>query len=319
VLCRGLPTSTPPRRRTPLGISRISRTIALYTPNAKGLWGCFLAWRFFVLKIRELFAKSGTNVSFEFFPPKDAESEETLFRDVVPALKQLGPRFFSVTYGAGGGTRDTTLRVVHRIRKDHGVEAMAHLTCVASTSDMLAAVLDEAIGLGIDNFLCLRGDPPAGQKVFTKTEGGFANAVDLIRFVKSRHNVGIGAACYPEGHIECASRTLDWDRTADKVDAGADFLISQLFYDTRPFFEMVDYLRNKRQITVPILPGVLPILNTAQIKRFTNLCGATIPPDLMHKLEAHASDNEAVRQIGVEHATEMCREFLARGVITSTA
>jgi methylenetetrahydrofolate reductase (NADPH) len=267
------------------------------------------------LKIRELFAKPGTNVSFEFFPPKDADAETALFRDVVPALKQLAPRFFSVTYGAGGGTRDTTLRVVDRIRKEHRVEAMAHLTCVGSTSEMLAAVLDEAVAMGIDNILCLRGDPPMGQKVFSKTEGGFGNAVDLIRFVKSRHNVGIGAACYPEGHIECSSRTLDWNRTADKVDAGADFLISQLFYDCRPFFEMVDYLRNQHHVSIPILPGILPILNTAQIKRFTNLCGAAIPPDLMHKLEHHAADNEAVRQIGVEHATAMCRELLQHGVI----
>jgi methylenetetrahydrofolate reductase (NADPH) len=266
------------------------------------------------LKIRELFALPGANLSFEFFPPKDAAAEDGLFRDVVPALKQLGPRFFSVTYGAGGGTRDTTLRVVQRIRKDFGVEAMAHLTCVGSTKDMLAAVLDEAVGLGIDNILCLRGDPPMGAKTFTAVAGGFAHAVDLIRFVKSRANVGIGAACYPEGHIECGNRQLDWDRAAAKVEAGADFLISQLFYDVRPFLEMEDYLRNKRGVKVPIIPGMLPILNTAQIKRFTNLCGASIPPGLMAKLEIHSADNEAVRKLGVENATEMCRQLLDHGV-----
>jgi methylenetetrahydrofolate reductase (NADPH) len=266
------------------------------------------------LKIRELFALPGTNISFEFFPPKNEAAEEELFRDVVPALRSLGPRFFSVTYGAGGGTRDTTLRVVNRIKRNFNVEAMAHLTCVGSTSDMLAAVLDEAIGLGIDNILCLRGDPPKGEKTFTATVGGFANAVDLIRFVKGRANVGIGAACYPEGHIECPSRLLDWDRAAQKVEAGADFLISQLFYSVEPFFEMEDYLRNKRGVKVPILAGILPILNTAQIKRFTTLCGAKIPPDLMRKLEAHTADDEAVRQVGVENATEMCRELLARKV-----
>jgi methylenetetrahydrofolate reductase (NADPH) len=265
------------------------------------------------LKIRELFALPGANISFEFFPPKDAPGEETLFRDVVPALKMLGPRFFSVTYGAGGGTRDTTLRVVQRIRRDFGVEAMAHLTCVGSTKEMLADVVDEAKSLGIDNILCLRGDPPNGEKTFTATAGGFAHAVDLIRFVKSRSDVGIGAACYPEGHIECPDRQLDWDRAAEKADAGADFLISQLFYDVRPFLEMEDYLRNRRGVMVPIIPGILPILNTAQIKKFTNLCGAKIPPDLMRKLEAHAADNEAVRQVGVENATEMCKELLAQG------
>ena len=270
--------------------------------------------RRFRLQIRKLFALPGANISFEFFPPKDGDAEATLFRDVVPALKGLGPRFFSVTYGAGGGTRDTTLRVVHRIRKDFGVEAMAHLTCVGSTQDMLAAVLDEALSLGIDNILCLRGDPPKGQTTFQAVEGGFANAVDLIRFVKSRHNVGIGAACYPEGHIECPDKQLDWDRAAAKVEAGADFLITQLFYDERHFLDMEHYLRTKRQVKVPIIPGILPILNTAQIKRFTTLCGATVPPALMSRLEAHAGNDEAVRQIGVDSATEMCRRLLDHGV-----
>jgi methylenetetrahydrofolate reductase (NADPH) len=266
------------------------------------------------LKIGELFSLPGANLSFEFFPPPDAAAEAALFRDVVPALQQLGPRFFSVTYGAGGGTRDSTLRVVHRIRRDFGVEAMSHLTCVGSTREMLAAVLDEACALGIENILCLRGDPPKGEKTFTATVGGFAHAVELIQFVKSRSNVGIGAACYPEGHIECADRKLDWDRAAAKVEAGADFLITQLFYDVRPFLEMEDYLRNKHHVTVPIIPGVLPILNTAQIKRFTNLCGATIPLELMSRLEAKSGDNEAVRKIGVENATEMCLTLLRHGV-----
>jgi methylenetetrahydrofolate reductase (NADPH) len=232
----------------------------------------------------------------------------------VPALKQLGPRFFSVTYGAGGGTRDTTLRVVHRILCDFKVEAMAHLTCVGSTQEMLADVLAETQQLKIDNILCLRGDPPQGQKTFQVTEGGFANAVDLIRFVKSQRDVGIGAACYPEGHIECKDKYLDWDRAVDKVEAGADFLITQLFYDDRYFCDMEDYLRNKRQVKVPIIPGILPIRSTAQIKRFTTLCGATIPPELMKKLEAHAGDDEAVRKIGVEQATQMCGRLLKHGV-----
>jgi len=266
------------------------------------------------LKIRELFALPGTNLSVEFFPPKDDATETTLFRDVVPALHELGPRFFSVTYGAGGGTRETTLRVVQRIRRDFRVEAMAHLTCVGSTKEMLTNVLADARALGIDNILCLRGDPPKGQTTFQAVEGGFANAVDLIRFVKSQHDVGIGAACYPEGHIECGDKQLDWDRAADKVEVGADFLISQLFYDEEHFLRMEDYLRNKRQVKVPIIPGILPILNTAQIKRFTTMCGASIPPALMAKLETHAGDDEAVRQLGVENATEMCRRLLDHGV-----
>ena len=268
------------------------------------------------MNIRELFALPGTSVSFEFFPPQTEAAESTLLREVVPALKELRPRFFSVTYGAGGGTRDKTLGIVDRIRRDHAVEAMAHLTCVGSTKEMLSGVLDEILRLGIENILCLRGDPPKGEKTFKATAGGFANAVDLIRFVRKRGaKVGIGAACYPEGHIECPDRVLDWDRAATKVEAGADFLISQLFYRIEPFFEMVDYLRTKRGVKVPIIPGVLPILKTEQIKRFTTLCGATMPPGLMDKLEAHAHDDETVRKIGVETATQMCRDLLARGVV----
>jgi methylenetetrahydrofolate reductase (NADPH) len=266
------------------------------------------------LKIGELFGLPGANLSFEFFPPPDQAAEDALFRDVVPALKKLGPRFFSVTYGAFGGTRTTTLRVVHRIRRDFGVEAMSHLTCVGSTKEMLAAVLDEARSLGIDNILCLRGDPQAGMDTFTPTAGGFANAVDLIRFVKSRCNVGIGAACYPEGHIECSDKKLDWDRAAAKVEAGADFLITQLFYDVRPFLEMEDYLRNKHKIKVPIIPGVMPIQTTHQIKRITSKCGASIPPELLARLEEHKTDNEAARRIGIENATEMCKKLLDHGV-----
>ena len=267
------------------------------------------------MKIRELFAPPWSQCLVRVLSPQGPGRRNRPLPRCGAGFDALKPRFFSVTYGAGGGTRDTTLRVVQRIRSEFSVEAMAHLTCVGSTSDMLAEVLDEAISLGIDNILCLRGDPPKGEKTFTPVAGGFANAVDLIRFVKKRADVGIGAACYPEGHIECPSRQLDWDRAAAKVDAGADFLITQLFYDVRPFLEMEDYLRTKRGVKVPIIPGLLPILNTAQIKRFTNLCGATIPAELMARLEHHAAADESVRKLGVEHATEMCRQLIDHGVV----
>src|SRR5262249_2867470 len=161
----------------------------------------------------------------------------TLFRDTVPALKRLGPSFISVTYGAGGGTRDRTLRMVNRLRREFGIESMAHLTCVGSTREMLAGVLDEAHALEIQNILALRGDPPKGQTTFQAVAGGFAYAVDLIRFVKSRNCFAVGAAGYPEGHVECPDKHLDWDRTAAKVEAGAEFVITQLFYDARDFLE----------------------------------------------------------------------------------
>jgi methylenetetrahydrofolate reductase (NADPH) len=264
--------------------------------------------------IRDFYQRPAPTISFEFFPPKTAEAEATLLSDTVPALKGLGASFISVTYGAGGSTQGTTFRVVNQIRRQHSVEAVAHLTCVGSTRESLECVIEEARGLGIQNLLCLRGDPPKGQTEFKAVEGGFSYAVDLIRFAKGQGDYCIGAACYPEGHIECKDKQLDWDRAAAKVEAGADFLITQLFYDWNDFLAFEDYLRNKRGVKVPIIPGVLPFLSAAQIKRFTSLCGSKLPADLLARLEKHAHDDEAVRRIGVEVCTEISRKALAHGV-----
>lgn len=266
------------------------------------------------LPIPELYARPEPTISFEFFPPKSDEAEVALFQDTVPALKKLGPSFISVTYGAGGGTRDRTLRMVERIRREFGIEAMAHLTCVGSTREMLASVLDEAAERGIENILALRGDPPRGQTTFQPMAGGFAHAIELIRFVKDRSRFRIGAACYPEGHIECSDKRLDWDRAAEKVEAGAEFLITQLFYDASDFLALEDYLRNRRGVRVPIVPGILPFLSTEQIKRFTSLCGARLPDVLRRRLETHADDDEYVRRIGVEVCTTIARQLLDHGV-----
>jgi methylenetetrahydrofolate reductase (NADPH) len=266
------------------------------------------------LRIPQLYACPEPTISFEFFPPKTDEAEATLFRETVPALKSLEPSFISVTYGAGGGTRDRTLRIVNRLRREFGIESMAHLTCVGSTREMLASVLEEAHGLGIENILALRGDPPKGQTSFVPVEGGFRFAVDLIRFVKSQNSFAVGAAGYPEGHIECQDKRIDWDRTVAKVEAGAEFVITQLFYNADDFLEFEDYLRNKRGVQVPIVPGILPFLNTEQIKRFTSLCGAQLSAELCQQLEAFAHDDESVRKIGVDICTEICRQLLDNGV-----
>ena len=266
------------------------------------------------MHIADLYAQPAPTISFEFFPPKTDEGEATLFGDTIPALAALSPGFVSVTWGAGGSTRDKTLRIVNRIRRDFGIEAMSHMTCVGSTRDQLGAALDEAWGLGIENILALRGDPPRGETSFTPVPGGFSHAVELVPFVKGRHPFGVGAAFYPEGHIECPDKHLDWDRAAAKVDAGADFLISQLFYDANDFLECEDYLRNRRGVKVPIVPGVLPFLSAEQIKRFASLCGAKLSPDLTRRIEAVAHDNESVRQLGVEVCTDICRRLLDHGV-----
>lgn len=266
------------------------------------------------MRIPELYAQPAPTVSFEFFPPKTDDAEQALFTETVPALKRLGPSFCSVTYGAGGGTRDRTLRMVQRLRDEFGVEAMAHLTCVGSTRDDLASVLDEARGRGIENILALRGDPPRGQTEFRPVPGGFSHAVELVRFVKGWGCFAIGAAGYPEGHVECPDKRLDWDRTAAKVEAGAEFVISQLFYDADDFLAFEDYLRNRRGVRVPIVPGILPFLSTEQIRRFTKLCGARLGEPLQQKLEQFSADDESVRRLGVDTCTDICRRLLDHGV-----
>ena len=266
------------------------------------------------MRIRDLYNRPQPTISFEFFPPKNADAEELLFRDTVPGLKRLGPAFISVTYGAGGSTRENTFRIVNRLRREHQIDAMPHLTCVGHSRDDLARVMDQAIELGFENVLALRGDPPKGQAAFEAAEGGFRYAVDLIRFIKSRHPDAfcVGAACYPEGHVESAHKHDDWDVAAAKVEAGADFLITQLFYDWSDFLDMEDYLRHKRGVTVPIVPGILPFLGAEQIKRFTSLCGSKIPGPLRRKLETYAGDDESVRQLGVEVCTEVCEKLMSR-------
>jgi methylenetetrahydrofolate reductase (NADPH) len=266
------------------------------------------------MRIPALYAQPKPTISFEFFPPKTDEAEHTLFLETVPALKTLGPAFTSVTYGAGGGTRDRTLRMVKRLKHEFGIESMAHLTCVGSTRDALGSVLDEAYTLGIENILALRGDPPRGQTVFQAVEGGFSYAAELVRFVKARNHFAIGVAGYPEGHVECPDKRCDWDRTAAKVDAGADFVITQLFYDARDFLDFEDYLRNKRGVRVPIVPGILPFLSAEQIKRFTSLCGAKLSDDLRRRIESYSHDDESVRRLGVEVCSDICRQLLDHGV-----
>jgi methylenetetrahydrofolate reductase (NADPH) len=261
-----------------------------------------------------MYQRPGPTISFEFFPPKSDADEEVLFRETVPGLKRLGPAFISVTYGAGGGTRERSFRIVDWLRKQHGIEAMAHLTCVGATRKDSAAILDEAEALGIENILALRGDPPKGEAEFRPTPGGFRYALDLIHFIKGRGGFTVGAAGYPEGHVECADKQLDWDRSAAKVQAGAEFLITQLFYDLDDFLAYEDYLRTRHRVAVPIVPGILPFLNAEQIKRFTRLCGSKLPAPVLSRMEAYGSDHESVRRLGVEVCTDLCRRLLEHGV-----
>ncbi|MBI4718840.1 MAG: methylenetetrahydrofolate reductase [NAD(P)H] [Planctomycetes bacterium] len=264
------------------------------------------------MRIREQLDGKRPSLSFEFFPPKDDIGFWDLYR-TVESLKPLKPTYVSVTYGAGGGTRRKTIDLVERIKRDAGIEAMAHLTCAGTTRTEIAAVLDELRQHEIENVLALRGDPPQGQGAFEPTPGGFRYASELVAFIRERHNVCIGAACYPEKHPEALSAEADLEHLIRKVDAGVDFLITQLFFDNRVFFAFRDRL-DARGVRVPLLAGIMPILSAKQVRKFTEMCGATIPAELLRKIEAVEDDAEAVRHIGTYHATQQCIELIGQGV-----
>jgi methylenetetrahydrofolate reductase (NADPH) len=253
-------------------------------------------------------------ISFEFFPPKTEEGDRNLIEKTIPALMTLKPDFCSVTYGAGGSTREKTLTIVERIQKEHGLTAMSHLTCVNSTKEQLGEVLVEARQRGIKNILALRGDPPGGVGEFQKTPGGFEFSRELVAFIKEIGGFCIGTAGFPEGHIACKEgKIVDWQRLKQKVDAGADFIITQLFFDNRDFFEFRDHV-TKLGVKVPLVPGMLPILSASQIKKFTTLCGAKIPQPMMAKLEELSDNDAAATAYGIDYATKQCEELLREGV-----
>ncbi len=254
-------------------------------------------------------------ISFEFFPPKTDEGDRNLLEKTIPALLQLKPDFCSVTYGAGGSTREKTLMIVDRIQREHKLTAMLHLTCVNSTVPQLAEVIAHARAFGIRNILALRGDPVAGSNAeFHKTEGGFEYSFQLVSWLKQLGGFSIGTAGFPEGHVACkAGKHVDWQHLKNKIDCGADFVITQLFFDNTDFFEFRDYL-TKVGVTVPIVPGIIPILSTAQIKRFTALCGAKLPDSLLNSLEKFGDDDHATAQFGIDYATRQCSELLRAGV-----
>ena len=264
------------------------------------------------MKIIDILRNNVRTVSFEFFPPKDDGGFADLFK-TIEALKPLDPSYVSVTYGAGGSTRRKTVELVKRIKHEIGIEAMAHLTCVGATREEIGAVLDDLQAGGVENVLPLRGDPPKGQAEFIPTPGGFAYANELVEFVRSRYSFCLGGACYPEVHPEAPSPEADLENLKRKVDAGVDFLITQLFFGNDDFFRFRDRAP-AAGVHVPILAGIMPILSVKQIKRFTEMCGARLPQDLLTKIEAVEDDPEAVRQIGAYHATRQCEELLTEGV-----
>jgi methylenetetrahydrofolate reductase (NADPH) len=265
------------------------------------------------MRIQDLLSRRYPAFSFEFFPPKTDAGVQTLLA-TVRELAALEPAYVSVTYGAAGSTRDRTIDLVTRIRGETGIEGMAHLTCVGHTAGELDAILDRLRAAGIDNVLALRGDAPAGQKEFAAVEGGFRYGSELVAHIRRRGlPFSVGSACYPEGHIECLDRDQDLQHLVKKVHAGADFLITQLFFDNAFYFDFVERAR-RAGIQVPIIPGIMPITGFEQVQRFTRLCGATIPMRLLLELERRQADPDAIAELGVAHATLQCVDLLRRGV-----
>ena len=262
------------------------------------------------MRIVDKYATGRPVFSFEFFPPKTEEGVESLFQS-LRELAELNPGFVSVTYGAGGSTRQRTVDVVTRIQRETGIDTVAHLAAIGHRESELVAVLDQYHRAGLDNVLALRGDPPRDGK---PVASDLAYGSDLVRLVRRvQPQMCIGGACYPEGHLEADSQQDDLDHLVEKVEAGCEFLITQLFFDNAFYFHFVEKAR-KAGIKVPIVPGLMPITNFDQIERFTRLCGATIPMKLRLKLERLKDDPEAILQLGVAHATIQAVELLRAGV-----
>jgi methylenetetrahydrofolate reductase (NADPH) len=252
-------------------------------------------------------------ISFEFFPPKTEEGDRNLLEKTIPALMQTRPDYCSVTYGAGGSTRDKTLMIVDRIQKEHRLTAVAHLTCVSSTREQIQDLLGRIQTLGVKNVLALRGDPPGGGE-FQMTPGGFEYSSELVGFIRDRGDFCIGVAGFPEGHIACkGGKHADWGYLKNKIEAGADFVVTQLFFDNADYFEFRDHMQMRHKIEIPLVPGIVPILSGSQIKRFTSLCGARIPAKLAARLDELGDDDSAAAEFGIEYATQQCEDLLKHG------
>ena len=248
--------------------------------------------------------------SFEFFPARNPQGEEALLR-TIDELKPLAPAFVSVTYGAMGSNRGQVVELVSTIKHRIGLNPMAHLSCTGHTRDEIAAILDQLAAAGIENVLPLRGDPPKGEE-FRPVPGGFAHASDLVAFIRERWDFCLAGACYPEKHPDAPSREVDLANLQAKIRAGANFLITQLFFDNEDYFAFVARAR-AAGITLPIVPGIMPIVDVGGVKRMTAMCGAKLPADLGRRLAAADGDADAVLAVGIEHATAQCRDLMRRG------
>jgi len=263
------------------------------------------------MRIDEILAAKRPLFSVEFFPPKSAEATERLFA-TARSLRELEPDFVSVTYGAGGSTRDGTVEITRDLKDDLGLETMAHLSCVGETREGLSATLDRIAAAGIENVFALRGDPPRGEGDFVQPDGGLGSAAELAEFISSGWDFTIGGACFPEVHPEAPDLDTDLAYLKTKVESGASFLITQLFFDNKVYFDFVAAARSKG-IDVPILAGIIPVAGFAQTERICKLCDASIPPRLEEAFRAAEGDEQAEFELGVAYAAQQCAELLIGG------
>lgn len=262
--------------------------------------------------IGELIRSGGRSFSFEFFPPKDEAGEERLWQ-AITELEPYRPTFVSVTYGAGGSTRDKTVAITGRIARETSLLPMAHLTCVGHTRGELERILDSYVAEGVTHVMALRGDPQEGPRAdWTPTEGGLDYAIDLVELARSRGDFRVGVAAFPEGHPSAASLDADADVLVAKARAGADFAVTQMFFRAADYFALVERVR-ERGVDIPILPGIMPILNLKAIRRQGELMGTAVPDDIVARISAHDGDAAAVRAEGIKVAAELCDELLAGG------
>ena len=264
------------------------------------------------MRIGQFIAERGRSLSLEFFPPKDKAAEDQLLKNIAK-FKALNPTFVSVTYGAGGGTLKNTRHVILRILNETSLVPMPHLTCVDQDRNELKAILEDYMKFGVENVLALRGDPPKGVEKFIPPKNGFCYAKDLVQLAVSLSGFSISVAVYPEGHCESPNLEMDMYYTKQKIDAGADFAITQMFFDNSYFYDFLERAA-KANIKIPIIPGIMAITDIDRIKKFSQMCSATLPEHVIQRFGKAGSVAGDAKKIGVEVATEQCADLLEHGL-----
>lgn len=264
------------------------------------------------MKIHEMYQGQETILSLEIFPPKLDYPLETVFK-TLDDLKTLNPKFISVTYGAGGSNRARTVEIAARIKKEYGIESLAHLTCVSHSKNEVESILDKLIEENIENILALRGDPPEGDVDFDFSKQEYRYAYQLIKDARMKYNFGIAAAAYPEGHIDCRRLSEDLNYLKQKVECGVDVLITQLFFDNRIYYDFVDKVQ-AIGINCPIIPGIIPVLNAGQIKRMVYLSGASIPSRLLNLVDKYEHNPADMEKAGIEYASQQLSDLIRNRV-----